>query len=226
MNHRILVIEDDPSISRMVRDGLEYQGFSVECVTDGRSALATIRSFAPDLVILDLMLPGLDGFEICRHLNEGTSSTPIIILSARADSSDKVRALRLGADDYVTKPFIFDELIARVDALLRRTKPAADSFDLGDLHIDFSKLTATKGKKPLELTHLEFEILRFFWIHRDDVVTRSQLLQSVWGYNAVPATRTVDHFIARLRSKIEDDPHNPRFLHTVYGNGYKLTSVR
>ena len=113
-----------------------------------------------------------------------------------------------------------------MDALLRRTTSAPDSVDLGNVHVDFSKLTATKGKTPLDLTHLEFEILRFFWAHKDNVVTRQQLLRSVWGYDAVPTTRTVDHFIARLRSKIEDDPHNPRYLHTVYGDGYKLTQAR
>ena len=223
MKHRIMLIEDDPSITRMVRDGLEYQGFTVECVSNGDSALAAIRSFCPDLIILDLMLPGLDGFEICRALNESPSSAPIIVLSARSDCSDKVQALRLGADDYVTKPFMFDELIARVNALLRRTTSVADFLDLGNVHVDFSKLIATKGKKRLDLTHLEFEILRFFSAHRDNVVTRHQLLRSVWGYEAVSTTRTVDHFIARLRSKIEDDPHNPQYLHTVYGDGYKLT---
>lgn len=223
MNHRIVLIEDDASIARLVRDGLEYHGFAVECVSNGSSAIAAIRSFAPDLIILDLMLPGMDGFEICRAVNESSFPRPIIVLSARSDCSDKVRALRIGADDYVTKPFAFDELVARVDAILRRTGSTTGSFDLGDVHVDFPKLVATKRGKPLDLTHREFEILRFFWNHRDKVVTRDQLLKSVWGYDAVPTTRTVDHFIARLRSKIEDDPHNPRYLHTVYGDGYKLT---
>lgn len=225
MKRRIMIIEDDLSIMRMVRDGLEFHGYAVECVSNGDTALTAIRSFAPDLILLDLMLPGLDGFEICRALGEGSFPLPVIVLSARSDCSDKVRALRNGADDYVTKPFNFDELLARVDALLRRTSSAPDSFNLGDVHIDFSHLSATKRKKPLDLTHREFEVLRFFWIHRDDVVTREQLLRSIWGYDTVPATRTVDHFIARLRAKIEDDPHNPRFLHTVYGDGYKLTPV-
>jgi DNA-binding response OmpR family regulator len=165
----------------------------------------------------------LDGFDICRAVAEGSLRIPIIVLSARSECSDKVRALRVGADDNVTKPFNFDELIARVDALLRRTHPAPDSFEFGNVHIDFSSLTAIKGKKNLDLTHREFEVLRFFWTHRDVVVTREQLLRSVWGYDAPPATRTVDHFIARLRAKVEDDPHNPRYLHTVYGDGYKLT---
>jgi DNA-binding response OmpR family regulator len=223
MKSRVLIVEDDPSITRLLRDGFEFHGFTVECVSHGAIALRTIRSFTPDLILLDLMLPGLDGFEICSAVTEGLLRIPIIVLSARSDFSDKIRALRVGADDYVTKPFNFDELLARVEALLRRTHPALDSFDLGDVHVDFSSLTATKGKRNLELTHREFEVLRFFWAHPDAVITRERLLRSVWGYDAPPTTRTVDHFIARLRAKIEDDPHNPRYLHTVYGDGYKLT---
>ena len=223
MKHRIMIIEDDPSIARLVLDGLEEEGFSVECVSNGAVALKAVRSFAPDVILLDLMLPGLDGFEICRAITDGSLRIPIIVVSARSDCSDKIKALRFGADDYVTKPFNFDELVARVRALLRRTLSVPDAFDLGTVHIDLANLTATKGKKALDLTHREFEVLRFFWTHRDVVVTREQLLRSVWGYDAVPTTRTVDHFIARVRAKIEDDPHNPRYLHTVYGDGYKMT---
>jgi DNA-binding response OmpR family regulator len=223
MKRRIMIIEDDPSISRVVRDGLEYNGFAVECVTEGNKALAAIRSFAPDLILLDLMLPGLDGYEICRCVAEGPTPTPMIILSARSQCSDKVKALHIGADDYVTKPFLFDELLARIDALLRRTNPVPKKFALGDVQIDLTQLIALKAGQRLDLTHREFELLRFLLIHRDNVVTREQLLRSVWGYDEVPMTRTVDHFIARLRAKIEDDPHHPRYLHTVYGDGYKLT---
>jgi len=147
----------------------------------------------------------------------------MIIVSARSQSSDKIKGLELGADDYMTKPFMFEELLARVHAVMRRTSAAPDEIDLGDIHLDFSALRATKGKKLLSLTHREFEVLRLLWIHRDKVVTREQLLRSVWGYAEVPVTRTVDHFIARLRLKIESDPHHPRFLHTVYGDGYRLT---
>ena len=223
MKRRILIVEDDPSITRMVRDNLVYEGFDVECVTRGDQALSQVRSFAPDLVVLDLMLPGLDGFEICRSVAQSAVRVPMIIVSARSQTSDKIQGLELGADDYITKPFMFGELLARIHAVLRRTSVAPHSVDLGDIHLDFSALRATKGDKPLSLTHREFEVLRLLWIHRDNVVTREQLLRSVWGYTEVPLTRTVDQFIVRLRSKIESDPHQPQFLHTVYGDGYRLT---
>ena len=223
MKRRILIVEDDPSITRMVRDNLVYEGFDVECVTRGDQALSQVRSFAPDLILLDLMLPGLDGFEICRTVAQGAVRVPMIIMTARSQTSDKIQGLELGADDYITKPFMFGELLARIHAVLRRTSVAPDAIDLGDIHLDFSALRATKGKEPLSLTHREFEVLRLLWIHRENVVTREQLLRSVWGYTEVPLTRTVDQFIVRLRSKIENDPHHPRFLHTVYGDGYRLT---
>ena len=223
MKRRILIVEDDPSITRMVRDNLVYEGFDVECVTRGDQALSHVRSFAPDLILLDLMLPGLDGFEICRTVAQGAVRVPMIIMTARSQTSDKIQGLELGADDYITKPFMFGELLARIHAVLRRTSVAPDAIDLGDIHLDFSALRATKGKEPLSLTHREFEVLRLLWIHRENVVTREQLLRSVWGYTEVPLTRTVDQFIVRLRSKIENDPHHPRFLHTVYGDGYRLT---
>ena len=206
MNRRILIVEDDPSITRMVRDNLVYEGFDVECVTRGDHALTQLRSFAPDLILLDLMLPGLDGFEICRAVAQSAVRVPMIIVSARSQSSDKIQGLELGADDYITKPFMFEELLARIHAVMRRTNAAPDDVDLGDIHLDFSALRATKGKKPLSLTHREFEVLRLLWIHRDKVVTREQLLRSIWGYSEVPLTRTVDQFIVRLRSKIENDP--------------------
>jgi len=220
---RILIVEDDPSITRMVRDNLVYEGFDVECVTRGDQALSQVRSFAPDLILLDLMLPGLDGFEICRAVAQSAVHVPTIIVSAKSQSSDKIQGLELGADDYITKPFMFGELLARIHAVMRRTNAAPDEIDFGDIHLNFSTLRATKGKKPLSLTYREFEVLRLLWMHRDKVVTREQLLRSVWGYTEVPLTRTVDQFIVRLRSKIESDPHQPRFLHTVYGDGYRLT---
>ena len=223
MKRRILIVEDDPSITRMVRDNLVYEGFDVECVTRGDQALSQVRSFAPDLILLDLMLPGLDGFEICSVVAQSAVRVPMIIVSARSQTSDKIQGLELGADDYITKPFMFGELLARIHAVMRRTSAAPDEIDIGDIHLDFSALRATKGNKPLSLTHREFEVLRLLWIHRDKVVTREQLLRSVWGYTEVPLTRTVDQFIVRLRSKIESDPHQPRFLHTVYGDGYRLT---
>jgi DNA-binding response OmpR family regulator len=223
MKQRVIIVEDDRSIGRMVQDGLEREGFQVKLITDGSSAVDAIRDFEPDLMLLDLMLPGLDGFEVCRAVERARLPVPIIVLSARTECEDKVRALGLGADDYMTKPFMFEELLARVHAILRRTGPPQDRIDLGDVHVDFTTLHATKGGADLDLTHREFEILRFLHARQAKVVTREQLLREVWGYSELPVTRTVDHFIARLRSKIEDDPRKPRYLHTVYGDGYKLT---
>lgn len=223
MERRILIIEDDPSITLLVRNNLEYEGFKVSSVADGRQAIQAVRSFTPDLILLDLMLPGLDGFEICRAISQSSLGIPVIILSARSQSADKVRGLELGADDYVTKPFSLDELLARVHAVMRRTSSNPVELKLGDVHIDFTARRGTKGGVSLPLTHREFEVLRLLWIHRNKVVTRTQLLRTIWGYGEPPMTRTVDHFVARLRSKIELDPRRPQFLQTVYGDGYMLT---
>ena len=222
---RILIVEDDPAIALMVRDNLVYEGYEVECVTDGRMALAKVRLFSPDLILLDLMLPGLDGYEICRAVSEGTTRIPVIMLTARSQNTDKIQGFEVGADDYITKPFVLDELLARIRAVLRRTTSAPEHLDLGDLHIDFSALKASRGKKALRLTQREYDVLHLLWMHRGKVVSRDQLLRSIWGFGGdMPVTRAVDHFIARLRSKIEADPHHPRYLHTVYGDGYRLTN--
>jgi DNA-binding response OmpR family regulator len=196
----------------------------VECIARGDQSLRAVRSFAPDLILLDLMLPGLDGFEICRAITEGGFHTPVIILSARSQSADKIRGLKLGADDYVTKPFSLEELLARVHAVMRRIDPSPQYMTMGDLSVDFKALRAIKADCEVPLTHREFEVLRLLWMHRGSVVTREQLLRTIWGYSDVPLTRTVDHFIARLRSKIESDPRHPRYLQTAYGDGYILMS--
>jgi DNA-binding response OmpR family regulator len=223
MTWRVLIVEDDPLITRMVRDNLVFEGFQVDCVSRGDDALSRIRSFAPDLILLDLMLPKLDGFEICSAVSQSPARIPIIVISARNQVADKIRALTIGADDYITKPFTLDELLARVHALLRRTHTSPEHLDLGPVHINFSALQATRGTKTLDLTPREFEVLKLLCTCRDKVVTREQLLRSIWGYTEVPLTRSVDQFIARLRLKIEPDPRNPRYLHTVYGEGYQLT---
>jgi DNA-binding response OmpR family regulator len=223
MNRRILVVEDDPLITRMVRDNLVFEGFEVECVASGDQALSHVRSFAPDLILLDLMLPKLNGFEICSAVSQSPRRIPIIVISARDQVADKIRVLKIGADDYVTKPFKLDELLARVHAVIRRTNTAPDKVHLGNIQINFSALHATKDGEPLVLTPREFEVLKLLWINRDNVVTREQLLRSLWGFSEAPLTRSIDQFIARLRSKIEADPRHPRYLHTVYGEGYQLT---
>jgi len=223
---RVLIIEDDPVITRMLNDNLTYEGFEVQSISDGNRALAAVRAFAPNLVLLDVMLPGLSGFDICQAISQGPQRIPIIILSARSQSADKVQGLRLGADDYITKPFTVDELLARIHAVMRRTTGRLDIIDLGEIRIDFATLSATKGKRIVEFTPREFDVLRLLSLRCNQVVTREELLRSVWGYSEVPLTRTVDHFIARLRSKIEPDPRHPQYLQTVYGDGYRLTLKR
>ncbi len=223
MKRRVLIVEDDPSIARMVKDNLVHDGYEARSISDGKNAIREIRAFVPDIILLDLVLPGADGFEICRAVNQNSTRIPIIVISARGKTGDKIRALELGADDYLTKPFRFDELLARMHAVLRRTDPETEGLCLGDIQIDFHKMRATKGKAPFTLTDREFEVLRLLFNNRNRVVTRDELLRCAWGYSEIPLTRTVDQFISRLRSKIEPDPHHPRYLHTVYGDGYRLT---
>jgi DNA-binding response OmpR family regulator len=223
MTKRILIIEDDKAIARLLRDNLEYEGFLVETCENGRHALATVKRFTPDLLLLDIMLPhGVDGFEICRSLNESPNRIPVIILSARGQKEDRIRGLTLGADDYVTKPFALDELLARVHAVLRRTKPRIDQLTLGETVIDFRRLRAYCGARRVELTDREFEILRCLAERAGSVVTRDELLHLVWGYSDTPLTRTVDNFIFRLRHKLEPDPRHPTYIRKAYGDGYRL----
>ncbi|MBI2149484.1 MAG: response regulator transcription factor [Acidobacteria bacterium] len=223
MKRRILVVEDDSALARVLCDNLVYEGFDVALADDGRRALSEEQTFKPDLVLLDLTLPGLDGFEVCRRLNEERSRTAIIIVTARGQKEDKVQGLRLGADDYITKPFALDELLARIHAVLRRVPPAGDSLVLGSLQIDFNRYAAVRNGEKVAFSQREFEVLRYMSDRAGKVVTREELLRNVWGYENVPLTRSVDNLIARLRWRIEPDPENPRYIHTVYGDGYRLT---
>ncbi len=182
-----------------------------------------MSSFLPDLVLLDLMLPLSSGFDVCRAIGGRSNSPAIIVLSARRDKDDKVRALNVGADDYVTKPFALDELLARVHAVLRRSHPIVERIVIGQTTIDFRRVRAFKGDQELDLGVREMELLRFLAEREGRTVTREELLRVVWGYQHVPLTRTVDIAIARLRRKIEADPHHPRYLRTVHRDGYCLT---
>jgi two-component system, OmpR family, alkaline phosphatase synthesis response regulator PhoP len=226
MKRRILVVEDDASLARVLCDNLVYEGFDVALAGDGHRALKEHDVFNPDLVLLDLTLPGLDGFEVCRRLNRQQSRTGIIVLTARAQKEDKVQGLRLGADDYITKPFALDELLARIEAVLRRVHPVDDGIVLGSLRIDFSHYTAQRNDEKVAFSQREIEVLRYMSDRAGKVVTRDELLRDVWGYQNIPLTRSVDNLIARLRWKIEPDPDNPRYIHTVYGDGYRLTLDR
>ena len=226
MKRRILVVEDDTSLAKLLCDNLVYEGFDVTLAADGQRALKEHAVFNPDLVLLDLTLPGLDGLEVCRRLNEGQSRTAIIILTARRQKEDKLQGLRLGADDYITKPFALDELLARIRAVLRRVHPSDDGLVLGSLHIDFNHYTAERNRQKVAFSQREIEVLRYMSARAGKVVSRDELLRNVWGYQNIPLTRSVDNLVARLRWKVEPDPDNPRYIHTVYGDGYRLTLDR
>ncbi len=225
MSQRVLIVEDDDGLSRLLHDNLQYEGFDVACASDGREALASVENFAPDLVLLDLTLPngGPDGFDVCRTLSQRPERTPIIILTAKAQQGDKLLGLTLGADDYVTKPFALAELLARIHAVLRRSQHGQPRIALGDAVIDFQLLRATKRNVELGLTGREFELLRYLADRAGKVVLRDELLCAVWGYQHAPVTRCVDSLVLRLRRKLEDDPHHPRYIRTVHGDGYCLT---
>jgi DNA-binding response OmpR family regulator len=223
MRKRILVVEDDASLGRVIVDNLAFDGFDARIAVDGGSALRLVDDYRPDLVILDVALPDRNGFELFEPISRRGQS-PVIFLTARGQKADKLRGLALGADDYVTKPFDLEELLARVHAVLRRTRLAVEHLILGDVVIDFQLQRADKAGTPLNLTHRELDLLRYLAERRDHVVYRDELLKDVWGYADAPITRSVDHAIARLRRKIERDPHRPQFIHTVHGDGYCLTT--
>ncbi len=222
MKKRVLVVEDDPGLGRAISDNLRLDGYDVECAADGATALTTARAFSPDLIVLDLMLPDRDGFELCARWRQ--EEIPVIILSARGQREDKLRGLSLGADDYVTKPFDLEELLARIRVVLRRTDPGLSRVVLGPVTIDLVTRAAWRNGVAMELTGREYEVLRYLASRPDRVVRREELLRNVWGYTESPVnSRAVDHAIARLRRKIEPDAHHHQFLHTVYGDGYCLT---
>ena len=220
----ILIVEDDPAMSVALRDGFEFEKYNVDMAADGEEGLRMAARGSHDLMILDVMLPKKSGLDVCRELRRNGSSTPIIMLTARGQEIDKIVGLKLGADDYVTKPFSFMELLARVEAILRRMSRSAtaDEYTFGDVDLDFRTYQATRTGVPLDLTPREFRILRYFIDHEGEVVPREALLNHVWGYDSSAFTRTVDTHMARLRHKIEAVPHEPRHLITVHRVGYKF----
>jgi DNA-binding response OmpR family regulator len=222
---RILVIEDDPAIQRGVKDALSSEHFDPVVCNDGTEGLRTARRRAFDLIILDVMLPGMNGFDICRTLRSEKNTTPILMLTGKGEEADKVLGLELGADDYLTKPFGVRELLARVKAVLRRgqqDRPEMREASFGEVYVDFVKQESRKGKTALKMTAKEYELLKYFVQHEGEVVSRAALLDDVWGYEATPTTRTVDTFILNLRKKIESSPSKPKHLLTVHTVGYKF----
>lgn len=231
--YKILVIEDEDAVRVGLEDNLSFEGFTVLSSDNGVSGLELFKKESPDLVVLDVMMPGLDGLEVCKQIRQMRPSTPIIMLTAKCSEVDKVVGLEVGADDYLTKPFGMRELFARIKALLRRstqlnTEENEDGevevaeLQFGDVYIDFRSYRARRGDAEISLSAKEFELLRYLANRPDVPVSRNQLLDHVWGYNSYPTTRTVDNFIARLRHKVEVVPDNPQHILTVHGVGYKF----
>lgn len=221
MKKRILIVEDDQALAKVLRDNLASEGYEVEHVADGNLVLASVRRFVPNLVVLDVVLPGVNGFELCALLRQ-QGQTPVLVLTARTSKGDKIGALDLGADDYITKPFDLREFLARVKAVLRRAILDTDTLEIGSLTINFVQRSARRGQTELHLTEREFDLLQYLSERTGQVVHRDELHRKFWGPD-VPYTRSVDIAIARLRKKIEPDVHHPRFIHTVHGDGYTLT---
>ncbi len=223
---KLLIIEDEPSMQLGLKDNMELEGYLVETASDGEEGLSKIKTNSFDLVLLDVMLPKLSGFDVCKAARSVGISTPIVLLTARGEEIDKILGLEFGADDYITKPFSVRELLARVKAILRRSQlqPVKDSArtTIGRLNIDFESFYATENQIEIKLSHKEFEILSYLNQHKNQVVSRYDLLEKVWGYDEQPTTRTVDNFVVRLRQKVELNPNQPRVILTVHGTGYKL----
>jgi DNA-binding response OmpR family regulator len=224
MSKRILIVEDDIAFATILSDNLRFEGFAVDACNSVEQSLRAVKAFGPDLVLLDLTLnDGGDGLALCQRLTHAHERLPIIIISARREKDDRVRGLVLGADDYLVKPFAVDELLARIQAVLRRSRGRTSSIRLGEIFIDFVSRTTCKGRREIILTDREFEILRYLADRSGSIVSRDELLHLVWGYNEAPLTRTVDNFISHLRKKLEPDPKHPKYIRTSYGGGYRLT---
>jgi DNA-binding response OmpR family regulator len=221
----ILIVEDEYSMRVGLEDAFKHSGYEVVGAPDGETGLKLTDERKPDLIILDVMLPGIDGFEVCKRLRTKGFLKPILVLTARSQEIDKVIGLELGADDYVTKPFNDRELFARVKALLRRASQSpveSEVYRFGSVALDFTHFTAQKDGHPLQLTSTEFSLLQYLISQKGNVVTREELLNKVWGYEFYPQSRTVDNHILRLRQKLEDDPNRPRHILTIHGRGYRF----
>ncbi len=223
---RILVVDDDSSITSVLRRGLSYEGFQVDTAASGREGLDVARRQPPDLVILDVMMPGLDGLEVCRRLRGGDPALPIILLTARDAASDQVQGLETGADDYVIKPFTFEVLLARIRALLRRAEPSeAEKLRFADLVLDTGTHTARRGAREIDLTTTEYELLQEFLCHPRQVLSKEQLVDRVWGYNFEGNYNILEVYVRYVRTKLEANGE-PRLIHTVRGAGYLLREPR
>ncbi|HTH38066.1 MAG TPA: response regulator transcription factor [Pyrinomonadaceae bacterium] len=225
---RILLIEDEEGLVLTLSDRLQSEGFEVIAERDGKAGLEMAAAEPFDLILLDVMLPKKNGYDVCRDLRQKGIATPILMLTAKGETIDKVLGLKLGADDYLTKPFEMIELLARVEALLRRSPvqrsdgDGLDTFRFGEVSVDFKRAAVVKKNESIELSAMEFKLLHFLIENRGHVHSRDHLLDEVWGYDAMPSTRTVDVHIAWLRQKLEENPRHPNFIQTVHGLGYKF----
>ncbi len=224
---RILVVEDELHMRMGLKDNLEFESYDVDLAVDGEQGLRLLENNAYDLILLDVMMPKMSGFDMCKTARSKGVTTPIIFLTAKGEEIDKVLGLELGADDYITKPFSLRELVARVKAVLRRTGGEVEEkkitkASIGRMEVDFQHYEARVDGEITKMSHKEFETLHFLLMHKNEVVSRFQLLEEVWGYESQPTTRTIDNFILKLRQKIEQNPNEPKLILTVHGIGYKL----
>jgi two-component system alkaline phosphatase synthesis response regulator PhoP len=226
MKEKILIIEDEEDLVKGLKLNLAGEGYDVAWAYDGQEGIRKALEERPDLIILDIMLPKMDGLEVCREIRQKNINIPIIMLTAKGEEVDKVVGLEVGADDYITKPFSIRELLARLKAHLRRekreVKKIPEAYSFGDVEVDFSHFKVRRKGKEVDLTSLEVEILKYFVAHRGEVVTREALLDKIWGYERFPTTRTIDNHILKLRKKIEEDPAHPKYIFSVYGAGYRF----
>jgi two-component system alkaline phosphatase synthesis response regulator PhoP len=226
MKKRILIIEDEQDLIKGLKLNLSDEGFDIDYAVTGPEGLRKALNDAPDLIILDIMLPEMDGLEVCRELRKKSIGIPIIMLTAKGEEIDKVVGFEIGADDYLTKPFSIRELIARIKARLRHTeregKTVPELYFFDEIEIDFARFKIIRKGKELDLTSLEMDILRYFVVHRGEVVSRNDLLDKIWGYESYPTTRTIDNHILKLRKKIEEAPAHPKYILSVYGGGYRF----
>lgn len=225
---KILVVDDEPAMREGLSDNLSLEGYHVETAQNGEAALEAIHQDRFDIVILDVMMPKVSGFDVCKSLRKDNNNVPIILLTAKGEEMDRVLGLEFGADDYIAKPFSLRELLARIKAVLRRTQALTNTevesqtHQIGQLRVNFDKCEAWVGTQKVRLSYREFEVLRFLWDNRQKVVSRNDLLKSIWRYDEFPTTRTIDNFILRLRQKVEVTPNRPKVIVTVHGIGYKM----
>ncbi|MCK5455758.1 MAG: response regulator transcription factor [Melioribacteraceae bacterium] len=222
---KILIVDDEPSMRLGLKDNLELEGYLVELAEDGEEGLLKIENGIFDLIVLDIMMPKISGFDVCKKIRADGNNTSVIFLSAKGEELDKVLGLEFGADDYITKPFSVRELLARIKAILRRnssTQQSTITTTIGKLTFDFQSFSVFENQKPITMSYKEFEIIHFLWNHKNETVSRDKLLDNIWGEHVYTTSRTIDNFIMKLRNKIEFDPNKPQLIISIHGVGYKL----